>query len=327
MDIQFHKRNTYTIEKTGDLMHQARKIIHADHPIVRSYTGKSIGIAVLDTGVYPHEDFIIPSNRIVAFKDFIHHRHVPYDDNGHGTHVCGIISGNGYHSNGKYTGIAPESHLVVGKILDASGNGAISTILKAIRWVIEHQYDYNIRILNISVGSESTEIDEEKSILVQSVTAARDNGIVVVVAAGNNGPKRMSVTSPGISRKVITVGSSDDHKAILLGGNRIHHYSGRGPTKHQILKPDLVAPGSSIISCSPPYYGKSAGYTTRSGTSMATPIVSGSVALLLEKNPNLTNEKVKHLLQMTATDLNLPKNQQGYGLLNIEKLLTSPLIN
>lgn len=305
-------------------MHQSRKVIHANRPLVQSYTGKSIGIAVLDTGIYPHEDFLLPSNRIVAFKDFVHHHRSAYDDNGHGTHVCGIIAGNGHHSDGKYCGMAPDAHLIVGKILDTSGNGSISSILKAIRWVIDQQKTHNIRILNISVGSESTEVDEEKSILVQSVNAAWDNGIVVVVAAGNNGPRRMSVTSPGISRKVITVGSSDDYKAIILGGNRILNYSGRGPTRHMIQKPDIVAPGSSITSCSPPYYGKLPGYTMRSGTSMATPIVSGAIALLLEKYPDLTNEEVKHYLQTTATDLHLPRNQQGYGLLNVEKLLLAP---
>lgn len=305
-------------------MHQSRKVIHADRPLSQYYTGKSIGVAVLDTGIYPHEDFILPSNRIAAFKDFVHHRPEYYDDNGHGTHVCGIIAGNGRHSNGMYRGMAPEAHLVVGKVLDSAGNGSISHILKAIRWIIDHREQYNIRILNISVGSENTEVDEEKSILVQSVNAAWDNGIVVVVAAGNNGPKRMSVTSPGISRKVITVGSSDDHKPIILGGNRIHDYSGRGPTKRMVLKPDIVAPGSHIVSCSPPYYGKSYGYTARSGTSMATPIVSGAVALLLSRYPHLANEEVKYYLQSTATDLHLPKTQQGYGLLDVEKLLTLP---
>ena len=296
-------------------MHQARKIIHADTSYAEAFTGKSIGIAVLDTGIYPHEDFIIPSNRIAAFKDFIHHYPDCYDDNGHGTHVCGIIAGNGHQSRGLYRGMAPESHLIVGKILDSAGNGSISHILEAIRWVIKYRRAYNIRILNISVGSENTEIDEEKSILVQSVNAAWDNGITVVVAAGNNGPKRMSVTSPGISRKVITVGSSDDYKAIFLGGARIHNYSGRGPTRRMILKPDIVAPGSDIISCSP------AGYTSRSGTSMATPIVSGAAAMLLSKYPDKSNEEIKQLLQSTATDLHLPRTQQGYGLLNVEKLL------
>ena len=125
----------------------------------------------------------------------------------------------------------------------------------------------------------------------------------------------MSVTSPGISRKVITVGSSDDYKAIFLGGARIHNYSGRGPTRRMILKPDIVAPGSDIISCSP------SGYTSRSGTSMATPIVSGAAAMLLSKYPDKSNEEIKRLLQSTATDLHLPRTQQGYGLLNVEALL------
>ena len=100
------------------------------------------------------------------------------DDNGHGTHVCGIIAGNGRRSEGRYRGIAPESHLVVGKILDSNGNGSISHILEAVRWIIENRQRYNIRVLNISVGSESTEVDEQKSILVQSVNAAWDSGIV-----------------------------------------------------------------------------------------------------------------------------------------------------
>lgn len=304
-------------------MYQSRKVIHADNPLLLPYTGKSIGVAVLDTGIYPHEDFILPSNRIAAFKDFVHHRPECYDDNGHGTHVCGIIAGNGRHSEGRYRGVAPEAHLIVGKVLDSSGNGSISHILDAIRWVIDNRQLYNIRILNISVGSENSEVDEEKSILVQSVNAAWDNGIVVVVAAGNNGPKRMSVTSPGISRKVITVGSSDDDKTVILGGSRIHNYSGRRPTRRMVPKPDIVAPGSNIISCSPPYYGKTSGYTARSGTSMATPIVSGAAALFLNKYPDMTNEQVKYYFQSTATDLHLPRNQQGYGLLNIERLLSA----
>lgn len=102
-------------------MYQSRKVIHADNPLLLPYTGKSIGVAVLDTGIYPHEDFILPSNRIAAFKDFVHHRPECYDDNGHGTHVCGIIAGNGRHSEGRYRGVAPEAHLIVGKVLDSSG--------------------------------------------------------------------------------------------------------------------------------------------------------------------------------------------------------------
>ena len=300
-------------------MNLSRKIVGA--AASSPYTGRSIGVAVLDTGIYPHGDFLFPTNRIAAFKDFLHHRVSPYDDNGHGTHVCGIIGGNGHMSAGRYAGMAPECHLVVGKVLDANGNGSVRHILQAIRWVIDIRRSYHIRVLNISVGSEDTEVDEEKSILVQYVNEAWDAGIVVVAAAGNNGPRRMSVTSPGISRKVITVGSSDDQKAIFCNGARINNYSGRGPTKRRVPKPDVVAPGSEILSCSPPFIGGKDGYAKRSGTSMSTPIVSGAAAILLSKAPDMTNEEVKRCVQMTATDLRLPRNQQGFGLLNVEKML------
>ncbi|HIU02276.1 MAG TPA: S8 family peptidase [Candidatus Onthocola gallistercoris] len=300
-------------------MNLSHKIVHAAFP--PAYTGKSIGVAVLDTGIYPHPDFLYPSNRIAIFKDFLHHRNSCYDDNGHGTHVCGIIGGSGHMSDGRYAGMAPECHLIVGKVLDSNGNGSVRHILQAIRWIIDIRLVYNIRILNISVGSENTDVDEEKSILVQCVNEAWDSGIVVVAAAGNNGPRRMSVTSPGISRKVITVGSSDDQKTIYYNGVRINNYSGRGPTRRLVPKPDIVAPGSNIISCSPPFFSEQGGYAGRSGTSMSTPIVSGAAALLLSKEPDMTNEEVKKCIQMTATDLHLPRNQQGFGLLNVEKML------
>ena len=153
--------------------------------------------------------------------------------------VCGIIGGSGHMSDGRYAGMAPECHLIVGKVLDSNGNGSVRHILQAIRWIIDIRLVYNIRILNISVGSENTDVDEEKSILVQCVNEAWDSGIVVVAAAGNNGPRRMSVTSPGISRKVITVGSSDDQKTIYYNGVRINNYSGRGPTRRLVPKPDI----------------------------------------------------------------------------------------
>ena len=302
-------------------MYQSRKIIRADGPASAAYTGKSIGIAVLDTGIYPHEDFILPSDRIAAFRDFVHRQPAPYDDNGHGTHVCGIIAGNGRRSEGRYRGIAPESHLVVGKILDSNGNGSISHILEAVRWIIENRQRYNIRVLNISVGSESTEVDEQKSILVQSVNAAWDSGIVVVVAAGNNGPKRMSVTSPGISRKVITVGSSDDHKTVLLGGSRIHNYSGRGPTDDCIVKPDVFAPGTGIVSCNAFYsqFPNAPPYLSKTGTSMAAPVVSGAIACLLSKYPFLTNAEVK--LKLHASCVQILGTESGWGILDFSRLL------
>ncbi len=302
-------------------MNNVRLYVHRNAPNVSSYTGKNVGIAVLDTGIFPHIDFTLPYSRIAAFKDFVGGRSRPYDDNGHGTHICGICCGNGIASRGKYCGIAPNSHLIVGKILDNTGNGSILSILEAIRWVIDTKQQYNTRILNISIGTDTLETVREDCPLVRGVNEAWDSGLVVVAAAGNNGPGPMSVTAPGISRKIITVGAADDNKHIFLHGKKISNYSGRGPTRECIRKPDVVAPGSNIISCSSRMSGNNYTYTGRSGTSMATPIVSGCIALLLEKYPSMTNKDVKLRLRSCCNDLGLPKNQQGWGMVNLARLL------
>ncbi len=310
-------------------MNIVNSLIHRNDPHAAPYTGSGVGIAVLDTGIFTHGDFTKPIRRIAAFRDFVGScgngtrlQTLPYDDNGHGTHICGICSGNGYASHKKYCGVAPNSHLIVGKILDSAGNGNIPSILEAIRWVIENRKLYKIRILNISVGTDAKGIVSEDSILVQGVNEAWDAGLVVVAAAGNNGPAPMTVTAPGISRKVITVGAADDHHHIYIHGEKISNYSGRGPTRECIQKPDVVAPGSNIISCCGKTIGRQFSYTSRSGTSMSTPIVSGCIALLLEKYPSMTNKEVKIKLRESCDDLGLPKSQQGWGMINASRLLS-----
>lgn len=214
-------------------------------------------------------------------------------------------------------GIAPRCNIIAVKVLDHKGNGNTEQVLQAIQWVIDYKEQYGIKIMNISVGSVPRTRDEEKSKLIDKVEQAWDSGLVVVVAAGNNGPNKCSVTTPGISRKVITVGSCDDMYARSNYGELMHSYSGRGPTKSCIVKPEIVAPGSDIVSC----LNAKNGYGTKSGTSMATPIVSGAIALLLEKNPHMTNKEVKIRLHDSAVDIGLPKNQQGWGMVNVRKLL------
>ncbi len=273
------------------------------------------GISLTRAGLFPHRDF---DNRIVAFADMVNHRSSPYDDCGHGTHICGIIGGSGIFSDGRYQGMAPGCNLIGVKVLDKRGNGYASDVLAGISWLLEYKDKLGIRIVNISVGSYGKKGMNENSALVQGVDRAWDAGLVVVVAAGNNGPRRMSITTPGISRKVITVGCSDDNTEVLVGGNRMVDYSGRGPTAACVCKPDIVAPGSCVVSCA----SQTDRYAIKSGTSMSTPIVSGAIALLLEKYPDMTNLDVKLKLMQTARDIGLPKNQQGWGLLDIERLLS-----
>lgn len=295
-------------------MNQARQWIHADFATQNGWTGKGVGVAILDTGIYLHEDF---NDRIIAFRDIVHRKKDPYDDNGHGTHISAIIGGNGGCSGHRYQGVAPGCNLISVKVLDRKGNGYASDVLAGLRWIRENKDNYNIKIVNISVGSFTKKGMSENSALVKGVNAAWDDGLVVVVAAGNNGPGRMTITTPGISRKVITVGCADDHKEVSVMGSKMVDYSGRGPTYACVCKPDIVAPGSSVTSCANEI-GK---YVEKSGTSMSTPLVSGAIALLLEKFPNMSNRDVKLALMERSVDLGLPRNQQGWGMLDIEKLL------
>ena len=295
-------------------MNQARKEIHCEECWREGYTGRGIGVAVLDTGIFPHEDF---GGRIAAFADFVQKNPEPYDDNGHGTHIAGIIGGAGTASRGGYSGVAPECSLICAKVLDKRGNGYASDVLSGLRWIRGNRERYGIRIVNVSVGAFSGRGSGENSALVKGVNAAWDDGLVVVVAAGNNGPGRMTITTPGISRKVITVGCSDDHREVNVMGSRMVDYSGRGPTAACVCKPDLVAPGCSIISCA----NRGWAYQTKSGTSMSTPLVAGALALLLQKYPDMSNRDVKLRLRERSVDLGLPRNQQGWGLLDAERLL------
>lgn len=295
-------------------MDQAKKWIHCDDAYRLGLTGKGVGVAVLDTGIYSHRDF---DNRITVFNDILKRKQLPYDDNGHGTHISGIIGGSGVASDGRYQGVAPKCNLICVKVLDHKGNGYASDVLSGLKWIERHKDECGIRIINISVGSFTRKGMSEDSALVKGVDAAWDAGLIVVVAAGNNGPGRYTITTPGISRKVITVGCSDDYKEVDVAGSRMIDYSGRGPTGACICKPDIVAPGSSIVSCA----SRQGGYTVKSGTSMSTPIVSGAIALLLEKYPHMTNKDVKLYLWEKAMDLGLPRNQQGWGLLDVKRLI------
>lgn len=336
MNLQLETDTILTVQ-----MKRASEIIHLEKAHQQGICGEGVGVAVLDTGVSIHPDLVSGKNRIVAFYDVINGRRHPYDDNGHGTHVSGIIGGNGCESGGRYVGVAPKCNIIGVKVLNHKGNGNVTDVLAGLQWVIDHKERYNIRVVNISVGTTANNSIDENSLLVKGVDAVWDAGIVVVVAAGNNGPKPKSISTPGISRKIITVGASDDDIPVELGGSKTKDYSGRGPTRAAIKKPDVVAPGSNIVSCNglrnnrrimgirPPFGPPRVNdpelfngmYTIKSGTSMSTPMVSGAIALLLGKYPSMTTRDVKVRIKDSSADLGRGHEHQGWGQLDVEKML------
>lgn len=277
-------------------MNRAKQIVHYQ----KKWRGKTCVIVIMDTGVGRHPDL---DGRIWIFRDFINGRQEMYDDNGHGTHVCGIIGGN-------RLGMASECKMIVLKVLDHTGNGNVEHSMAGFRWILENREKYNIRVVNISMGMESKQNPKGERYILKAVELLWDMGIVVVAAAGNLGPDAGSITIPGLHKKIITVGAYDNLK------------SGQGSVSKNIMKPDLVAPGSNILSCNAEW--KQEGnklYVRKSGTSMATPIVTGAIAQLLSKNPNMPNTEVKRILMRSCDDLHLPRIRQGSGLLNVQRLL------
>ncbi len=273
---------------------------------ISSLTGKGIGVAVIDTGIFPHVDF---DNRIIAFQDMVNKKQGPYDDNGHGTHIAGILGGSGMASRGRCRGTAPQCDFIGIKVLDRHGNGNKEHVLRAFEWLIQNQEKYHIRIVNISVGT-TYRSDGDHRILIDGVEEVWDAGMVVVAAAGNKGPAPGTVTAPGSSRKVITVGASDMLSARYGG-------SGSGPTLECVCKPDIVTPGMRILSCAPQRRGNL--YVRKSGTSMSTPVISGAVAKMLEYDPSLTNVEIKMLLKESAVDAGYPQNRQGWGVFDMQR--------
>ena len=298
------------------LLDIANPTMNAYFPHDRGFKGEGITVAIIDTGVAPHDDLTKPINRIIGFKDIINKKDNPYDDNGHGTHVAGIIAGNGLSSRAKYVGVAPKSNILVVKALDENGSGNTSDIIAAISYIVENKDKYNIKVINLSLGTPANS-PCHRDPLCKAVNMAVKSGITVVTAAGNSGPKEGTIMSPGISDSVITVGAVDDKRTIDTSDDEIAPFSSRGPTLEGLIKPDIVAPGVNIKSIS---NTKIDGYSSLSGTSMATPLVSGSVALLLNKYGNLSPRNIKKKLASACVDLKDSEKNQGAGMLNLQLL-------
>ena len=300
---------------------RVRKQVKCSNEIHNVYTGRNISVAILDTGIFLHPDLF---SRILLFKDFVNNKREPYDDSGHGTHVAGCLAGNGTLSKGKYRGIAPECNLIIGKVLDKNGNGRIEYILNALYWILENEQKYKIRILNISISFDGLASRDKIKIVRDLLYEVSMRNILIITAAGNSGPKAGSISPLGLSNEILCVGCHDmDYR--LKKGKLCESYSARGPGIFSVKKPDLVAPGTNIQSISSKVELRNEvyinAYESRSGTSFSTPIVSGAAALLLQKEPGLKREELKQRICYGTTDLREPWNKQGWGMLNITKIL------
>ena len=293
--------------KVCSQIYNSKKFIGASSISVRPSNHTCV---VIDTGVYPHIDFCLGRNRIKKFIDLINNEVDMYDDNGHGTFVCGILAGNSVTS--KYTGLDYMSDLIVIKALNSDGETTSLKILEAMQWVIDNKDKYNIKVVCMSFGSA---VVESRDPLVYGAEVLWDNGITVISAGGNSGPDSETIMSPGVSRKIITVGSLDSIKADKI---EVADFSSRGPA-FNFYKPDIVVPGVEIISTSV-FDKKKNFYTKMSGTSVSTPMVAGVASLLYSINPNYMPDQIKYMLIKSCVPITGDRNAEGYGYLNLRKL-------
>lgn len=264
------------------------------------YRGTGIKIGVVDTGIdRTHPDF---AGRIVDGASFVGSDY--QDDNGHGTHVASICAGSGAAQSGTYTGVAPEAHLYVAKVLDQGGSGAMSGVMAGVEWAVER----GVQVINLSLGGSGS--SDGQDALSLTCNAAVAQGIVVCVAAGNEGPTARTVGSPGAAADVITIGATDRR-------DRMASFSSRGPTRDGRNKPDVCFPGVDIVAAraTGTTMGSPLGdrYTASSGTSMATPHAAGLAALLLQARMGSLPTQIKQALMETALDIGADLNSQGSG--------------
>ncbi|MEW6622822.1 MAG: S8 family peptidase [Bacillota bacterium] len=253
-----------------------------------SSRGKDVKVAILDTGIdYKHPDL---RGNIAGGVNYIYPRYPYWDDNGHGTHVAGTVAA--IDNSFGVVGVAPSVRIYAVKVLNAQGSGSLSGVLSGLQWCVNNK----MQVVNMSLGTA-----ESTSSFKTAIKAVDDAGIVIVAAAGNSGPSG-SISYPGAYPETICVGATDDKDELAS-------YSSRGP---QLT---LVAPGSKIYSTT-----RSSSYGNMSGTSMATPHVAGTAALLLQINQNLKPSEIREILTSSAEKLpGLGEHQQGAGLLKADR--------
>ncbi|MEZ4729927.1 MAG: S8 family peptidase [Caldilineaceae bacterium] len=326
---------------TANLRNIYNSAVRADQVWARGYQGGGIGVAVVDSSLDRYAaDF---AGRVVdsvwvktrwtslsgGYSTRVSITNSYADSFGHGTHVAGVIGGNGAASNGAYIGIAPKVNLINVQVADENGTMSASDVIFALQWILEHRAEHKIRVVNLSLNSAIAE-PYQTSAIGAACEILWFNGIVVVTSAGNNGSATLS--PPANDPFVITVGAADDKGTVSLADDVVASFSAYGTTGAGIIKPDIVAPGRNIVSLLAPsstfqYQHPNnivdENHFVMSGTSVAAPVVSGAIALLLQDEPHLTPDQVKYRLMATA-NTNWPgytPTKAGAGYLDVAAAL------
>ena len=312
-----------SITSPSQLQTSFNQSVRADRAWSKGVTGSGVGVAVVDTGIAGGlPDFRRSStdsrSRVIASVVVNPNARNAGDAYGHGTHVAGLIAGNGNNRpywdplDGDYVGAAPDANLISIKIADGNGNASLIDVIDGIQFAVEHKADYNIRVLNLSLNSSVAE-SYKTDPLDAAVEEAWFSGIVVVTAAGNAGTAGDAVSySPANDPYVITVGAVDDRGSDWTGDDQLASWSSRGTTQDGLHKPEILAPGSQLVSTMSPGSAYTAmcptcmvgtEYMRLGGTSMSAAVVSGVVADILENRPSWTPDQVKGALMNTARDV------------------------
>jgi serine protease AprX len=299
----------------------------------QSNFGEGVGVAVIDTGISEMNDF---RGRLVHGPD-LSGEGTLVDTYGHGTAMAGIVGGDGADSagnvNGAYVGVAPKATLVAVKVAGRNGAADVSTMLQAMHWVSAYRTQFNIRVLNLSWGTNSTQ-DPALDPINYAVQRLWRDGIVVVVSAGNAGPDAGTITKPGDDPVVLTVGAYNDSATPdNTADDVMPGWSSKGPTAQGVTKPDVVAPGRTLITTRS--YGSDVernnpralvapSYIKGSGTSEAAAVVSGLAALIVKAHPTWTPDQVKAAIKSTASPMSGPgPNKQGKGRVQLAAAMTA----
>jgi subtilisin family serine protease len=300
--------------EAGPLLNEALPLIGIDAARARGLTGKGIKVAIVDTGIDEnHPDL---KGRIVAEQDFSGDG-TPHDQMGHGTHVAGIVGGTGALSDGQYGGVAPGVEFINAKALGRNGSGTIAGIMRAMEWAANQ----GARIENLSLGGGASDGTDPLSQEVNAITARK--GVLFVIAAGNSGP-RGKVSAPAAATSALAVGAIDKQRQLAP-------FSSQGPRLGDMaVKPEIVAPGVRITAPRA-NYGDNEPYVTYSGTSMATPMVAGAAALVMQLHPTWSPIKVKDALMNAASPIGDASNavsvyMQGAGLVDLRNIVDQKLL-